>query len=146
MESLNSPLVFSHNDVLSGNVLYDKSVPRVLFIDFEYGSYNPRGFDIGNHFNEWAGFDCDWAKNCPSEDQAKNFIRAYLKQEFSRDPNDDEIAVVYKESEYFMAYSHIFWMLWALVQSKYSTVDFDYLDYAVQRKAGYDFQRKKWNI
>lgn len=29
-------------------------------IDFEYGSYNYRGFDIGNHFNEYAGYDCDY--------------------------------------------------------------------------------------
>lgn len=28
---------------------------RISFIDFEYASYNPRGFDIGNHFNEYAG-------------------------------------------------------------------------------------------
>ena len=25
----------------------------VVFIDYEFASYNYRGFDIANHFNEW---------------------------------------------------------------------------------------------
>jgi thiamine kinase-like enzyme len=32
-----------------------RSPRRVQFIDFEYGGYNHRGFDIGNHFCEYAG-------------------------------------------------------------------------------------------
>ncbi|GIL68076.1 hypothetical protein Vafri_21390 [Volvox africanus] len=31
---------------------------ELQFIDFEYSCYGPRGFDWGNHFNEYAGFDC----------------------------------------------------------------------------------------
>lgn len=34
---------------------------KLYFIDFEYGSYSYRGFDIGNHFNEYAGYDCDYS-------------------------------------------------------------------------------------
>jgi ethanolamine kinase len=33
---------------------------KLYFIDFEYGSYSYRGYDIANHFNEYAGFDCDY--------------------------------------------------------------------------------------
>lgn len=29
------------------------SSPGVSLIDFEYSGYNPRGFDVGNHFCEW---------------------------------------------------------------------------------------------
>lgn len=36
------------------------AVGELTFIDFEYGAYGDRGFDWGNHFNEWAGFDCDY--------------------------------------------------------------------------------------
>jgi len=36
-------------------------VERLYFIDFEYGSYSYRGYDIANHFNEYAGFDCDYS-------------------------------------------------------------------------------------
>lgn len=28
---------------------------RVRFIDYEYAGYNYQAFDIGNHFNEFAG-------------------------------------------------------------------------------------------
>ena len=38
-------------------------LPRVplTVIDFEYSCYGPRGFDLANHFVEYAGFDCDWS-------------------------------------------------------------------------------------
>lgn len=62
-----SPLVFGHNDLLSGNILilqqpgFDPKAPDregpVVFIDYEYGAYTYRDFDIGNHFTEYAGFD-----------------------------------------------------------------------------------------
>ena len=35
---------------------------EMTFIDFEYGAYGDRGFDWGNHFNEWAGYDCDYTQ------------------------------------------------------------------------------------
>jgi ethanolamine kinase len=36
-------------------VLSDKLSGNINFIDYEYASYNYRGFDLGNHFNEFAG-------------------------------------------------------------------------------------------
>lgn len=64
------PLVFGHNDLLSGNILilqqpgFDPAAPdrdgRIVFIDYEYGAYTYRDFDIGNHFTEYAGFDGDY--------------------------------------------------------------------------------------
>lgn len=39
----------------------DLSGPLTV-IDFEYGAYTPRGFDFGNHFNEYAGFECDYTR------------------------------------------------------------------------------------
>jgi ethanolamine kinase len=67
-----SPVVFSHCDLLSGNILilqkegFDAESPdldgRLTVIDFEYGAYAPRGFDFGNHFNEYAGFECDYTR------------------------------------------------------------------------------------
>ena len=50
-----SPAVFAHNDLLAGNILLDKVNDKVYLIDFEYGGTNYRGFDIANHWNEWAG-------------------------------------------------------------------------------------------
>jgi len=67
-----SPLVFAHCDLLSGNILilqrpgFDPDAPDLAgpltVIDFEYGAYAPRGFDFGNHFNEYAGFECDYSR------------------------------------------------------------------------------------
>lgn len=43
------------------SIFPDSYAGKLYFIDFEYGSYNYRGFDIGNHFNEYAGYDCDYS-------------------------------------------------------------------------------------
>jgi hypothetical protein len=34
----------------------------------------------GNHFNEWAGFECQW-ELYPSQEQQSAFLRAYLSRE-----------------------------------------------------------------
>lgn len=52
---LGSPIVFSHNDLLLGNVIYNEKKQRVTFIDYEYADYNYQAFDIGNHFAEFVG-------------------------------------------------------------------------------------------
>lgn len=53
---------------------------NLVFIDFEYCAYNYRGFDIANHFCEWA-YDYSYPEyplfketieNYPSEDQRVN--------------------------------------------------------------------------
>jgi len=38
-----------------GNILllHNTRKPKLVLIDFEYCSYNYRGFDIANHFAEW---------------------------------------------------------------------------------------------
>lgn len=53
-----SPVVFSHNDLQEGNILIRPDHPlmeeKLVLIDFEYCSYNYRGFDLANHFCEWS--------------------------------------------------------------------------------------------
>ncbi|XP_076249307.1 ethanolamine kinase 1 isoform X2 [Calliopsis andreniformis] len=55
LTDLNSDIVFAHNDLLLGNVLYNQKENIVTFIDFEYTAYNYQAFDIANHFAEFAG-------------------------------------------------------------------------------------------
>lgn len=55
LEDLNSNVVFAHNDLLLGNVIYNEKEDTVTFIDFEYTAYNYQAFDIANHFAEFAG-------------------------------------------------------------------------------------------
>ena len=50
------PVVFSHNDINTGNILVreeSECSDPVVLIDYEFSSYNYRGFDLANHFNEW---------------------------------------------------------------------------------------------
>ncbi|XP_071441100.1 choline/ethanolamine kinase-like isoform X2 [Hetaerina americana] len=68
---VSSPVVFCHNDMQEGNILLkEEETPEMrptnqlsspsrrhsnmVIIDFEYCSYNYRGFDIANHFCEWT--------------------------------------------------------------------------------------------
>lgn len=54
---------FSSSDSIDLNWSFDFFFisDKLYFIDFEYGSYSYRGYDIANHFNEYAGFDCDYS-------------------------------------------------------------------------------------
>ena len=93
-QALKSPIVFCHNDLLSGNIMINQNDDRdrrsasqggtsrptedwITFIDFEYAAMAPRGYDWGNHFNEYAGFECDYSRY-PEKDAAGRFIRSYL--------------------------------------------------------------------
>jgi ethanolamine kinase len=159
-----SPVVFAHNDLLSGNILVlqrcgegegdrgerdaeeDPSGP-LTFIDFEYGAYNPRGFDLANHFNEYAGFECDYSRY-PHGDAAKaDFLRAYLEAaaEAGLDeggggsgrgrggapPEEQEarLARLCAEVDAYSLASHAYWGAWSIIQARYSPIDFDYMAY-----------------
>ena len=45
---LQEPMVFSHNDTLLANIIYDGTTNKVRLIDYEYGGPSHRAFDIGN--------------------------------------------------------------------------------------------------
>ncbi|CAG2177472.1 unnamed protein product, partial [Oppiella nova] len=55
---IDSPLVFSHNDLYSPNVLVldnkTASGDQLVICDFEYSSYGFRGTDLGTVINEWG--------------------------------------------------------------------------------------------
>lgn len=56
LTKIRSPVVFCHNDMQEGNILLREDIeePTLVLIDFEYCSYNYRGFDLANHFIEWT--------------------------------------------------------------------------------------------
>jgi len=86
--------VLCHNDLLSGNILLDLAVDAliksdggdaakaqiegIVLIDFEYAAYNYRGFDLANHFCEFAGFDFNIREGFPTTEVRHVFIRHYL--------------------------------------------------------------------
>lgn len=92
---IRTPKVFSHNDLHQGNILlakHSKRRPtlkeRLVFIDFEYCSYNYRAYDLANHFCEWC-FEYDtpeyphfmfFENRFPSEKIQHNFVRNYAQE------------------------------------------------------------------
>ncbi|XP_030071555.1 choline/ethanolamine kinase isoform X2 [Microcaecilia unicolor] len=164
LECTPSPTVFCHNDVQEGNILLlanqdPSSRDRLMLIDFEYSSYNYRGFDIGNHFCEWI-YDYTYDKwpfykasqsNYPNRDQQLHFIRHYLsessgnggvKTKKEQSQTEEEMIV---ETNRFALASHFFWGLWSIVQAKMSTIEFGYLDYAQSRFEAYFSQKNAWS-
>ncbi len=75
LEVTDSPIVFSHNDCQSGNIIFDNG--KIHFIDMEYAGFNHRGFDIANHFCEFAGLSLEF-EHFPSKEVQKQFIQDYL--------------------------------------------------------------------
>lgn len=125
------------------------------FIDFEYGRPCQAGFDVGNHWCEYAGLDCDWSRY-PSAEQRRAFARAYLSEAdaiASRKkkassclppPSDEErVAAFVSQAELFSLAAHLFWTAWARVQVHVSPIDFDYASYARSRFEDFGRRRKK---
>lgn len=149
LSAIPSPVVFAHNDLLPGNILCEWKSNRMELIDFEYGGYNYRGFDIGNHFNEFSGFDYDKILEVyPNKTEQYNFFEAYMRElKGGGRVSNDELDSLYVEVNKYALASHIYWGLWAVVQARFSAIDFDYLNYARQRLgAYYDFKERFRNL
>ncbi|XP_045728185.1 choline/ethanolamine kinase isoform X1 [Mirounga angustirostris] len=157
LDSTPSPVVFCHNDIQEGNILLlsePENTDRLMLVDFEYSSYNYRGFDIGNHFCEWV-YDYtheEWPfykaqpADYPTRGQQLHFIRHYLaevkkgetiSQEEQRKLEEDMLV----EANRYALASHFFWGLWSILQASMSTIEFGYLEYAQSRFQFY-FQQK----
>ncbi|XP_028652995.1 ethanolamine kinase 2 [Erpetoichthys calabaricus] len=138
LSKLGSPIVLCHNDLLCKNIIYNEKEGSVRFIDYEYASYSYQAFDIGNHFNEFAGVsEVDYTLY-PSREFQLQWLHTYLtayKQltKKGEDVSKYEIDTLYVQVNKFALASHFFWGFWALIQAKYSTIEFDFLGYAVLR-------------
>uniref|UniRef100_A0A3Q3J0G5 Ethanolamine kinase n=1 Tax=Monopterus albus TaxID=43700 RepID=A0A3Q3J0G5_MONAL len=164
LESTHSPVVFCHNDCQEGNILLlngsQTSEQKLMLIDFEYSSYNYRGFDIGNHFCEWMyDYTCDEfpffkvdPQAYPSKAQQLHFIEGYLRASdhgFDSLSEEDQMKVKEElcvEVNRFSLASHFFWGLWSIIQAQLSTIEFGYLEYAQARFDAYFQQKKIWTV
>ena len=100
-----------------------------------------RGFDLGNHFCEWSGYDLDFDR-CPSKEQSIEFLATYFDAFHSGTKIDKEerergIEALYQESVRWMMASHLQWYMWAKIQSKISNLKFDYVEYGNKRLTQY---------
>ncbi|KPP67548.1 choline kinase alpha-like, partial [Scleropages formosus] len=162
LESTPSPVVFCHNDCQEGNILLlngreNSDRQKLMLIDFEYSSYNYRGFDIGNHFCEWM-YDYTYdnfpffkanSKNYPTKAQQLHFISSYLLESdsgFGNLSEEDQMKVkeeMLVEVNRFALASHFFWSLWSIIQARISTIEFGYMEYAVARFDAYFEQKRR---
>nr|XP_054588770.1 ethanolamine kinase 1 isoform X2 [Nothobranchius furzeri] len=140
LSGINSPAVLCHNDLLTKNIIYNQKEGEgnrtVKFIDYEYADYNYQAFDIGNHFNEFAGVtDVDYSQY-PSHELQRDWLTAYLesyKHNTGREVtvSEAEVTQLYVEVCKFSLASNFFWGLWAILQSRFSSIDFDFHRYAI---------------
>ncbi|MGH0121241.1 UNVERIFIED_CONTAM: hypothetical protein FKN15_025948 [Acipenser sinensis] len=132
LSEIKSPAVLCHNDLLCKNIIYNKAKGFVKFIDYEYSGCNYQAYDIGNHFTEFAGVSDVNYKLYPSQELQRDWLATYLetyKQCNSMEPTvtDLEVNKLYVQVCKYALVSHFSWGLWALLQSRYSTIDFDFL-------------------
>ncbi|XP_060576210.1 LOW QUALITY PROTEIN: choline/ethanolamine kinase-like [Ruditapes philippinarum] len=161
LSRVESPVVFSHNDLQEGNILYNRNCPDrekcLTVIDWEYCSYNYRGYDFGNHFMEWCynynvteyPYFSYTEHFYPTREQQYEFFKAYLKASHC-DADDVTLHKMYIEANTFALASHSFalashflWGLWSILQNEMSTIQFGFLEYAESRLAGYFAMKKK---
>lgn len=166
LNTVESPIVFSHNDLQEGNILipsdenitlasatqFSKNMVKqfenhIVFIDFEFCSYNQRGFDLGNHFcermfdysnPEWPHYFY-YPNEYPDDEAKLFFIREYLKQSKQLSYNEavDTEEHILMEADYFTLSSHLMWALWSINNFRNSKISFGYLEYGKTRLEAY---------
>ena len=103
-----------NNDLLAGNYIDDGQ--QLWLIDFEYGGNNDPCFEMGNTCQELQ-FD---------ESQLVEMCVAYFGAAYP-----DKLA----RMKLNMIMSDLGWTLWAAIQAKISTIEFDYWGWATERWA-----------
>ncbi|KAL3983049.1 Choline/ethanolamine kinase family protein [Acanthocheilonema viteae] len=174
LEKSGSPVVFCHNDLQEGNLLLhkeytinengdfdtDENEDPISPIDFEYASYNYRGFEFGNYICEYMlDYSNDkppfyWIKRerTPPDEQLYRLFNSYLDEIDKQKRNGDnfypiknlslnreaEIQKLFVEARRFPAVSHLFWSIWSFfLADKSLPISFDYINYGLDRIALY---------
>jgi len=106
------PTVPCHNDLLAGNILDDGR--RLWLIDFEYSGNNDPTFELGNACQELE-YD---------EPRVEEMCASYFGE-----PYPDKLA----RMKLNILMSNVGWTLWAAIQWKVSTIDFDFWSWVDQR-------------
>ncbi|KAI9021417.1 kinase-like domain-containing protein [Phycomyces nitens] len=147
LNSAQSPIVFGHNDTQYGNILKLENTGELVVVDFEYSGYNPRGFDIANHFCEWMyDYHSDHpaslqASRFPTLEERLRFYKAYIDTEESIGISPEELE---KEVSKWLMGPHLFWSLWGLIQASQSEIDFDYFLFFTQRITAFRKELARW--
>lgn len=151
LKGLASPIVFAHNDLLLGNVIYTAEQERVTFIDYEYADYNYAAYDIGNHFTEFPGIDEADFSLYPNREFQLKWLAVYLEAYLGRGgATEAAVERLFVQVNQFALASHFLWLVWALIQAEHSSIDFDFLTFASNRYREYvrrkdEFLALRWD-
>lgn len=108
------PTVPCHNDLLAENYIDDGR--QLWIVDFEYSGNHDPAFELG-----------DTAQECAYDHELR---RALCEAYFGRfDP------VQFARMELFAMMADVGWTLWAAIQAKISTIEFDFWGWAEERWA-----------
>uniref|UniRef100_A0A8C7SSJ8 ethanolamine kinase n=1 Tax=Oncorhynchus mykiss TaxID=8022 RepID=A0A8C7SSJ8_ONCMY len=100
---IGSTTVLCHNDLLPKNIIYD--------------------YKEGNHFNEFAGVKGIDYSLYPSPELQRDWLTAYLE---SCKHSVGLGATVTGREVQELQVSNFFWGLWAILQARYSSIDFNF--------------------
>ncbi|XP_035810522.2 ethanolamine kinase 1 isoform X3 [Amphiprion ocellaris] len=119
LSQIDSPTVLCHNDLLTKNIIYNH---KEGVNDVDYSLY-------------------------PSWELQRDWLTAYLesyKHSTGREVTvtEAEVTRLYIQVCKFSLASNFFWGLWAILQSRYSSIDFDFQRYALAR-LNYYFEKKE---
>lgn len=108
------PTVPCHNDLLAENYIDDGN--QLWLVDYEYSGNNDPTFELGNTCQEQQYDEARIVEMC-----AAYFGQAY----------PDALGVARMKLNMIM--SDVGWSLWAAIQAKISTIEFDFWGWAVER-------------
>ena len=115
-------------------------------------------YDIANHFNEYAGVECNYDRDFPKDAEIEDFLRTYLMSLRTLQlENRAEFALAFGQTEqildsngtngiigewvaqvkFLTCLSHFVWSCWSVLQAANSEIDFDFASYAAARYARY---------
>jgi thiamine kinase-like enzyme len=103
-----------HNDLLADNVLSDGA--RLWIVDYEYSGMNDPAFELGNTCQELGYDDAQVAELCAAYfGEATPALLARMRLQ--------------------MIMSDVGWTLWAAIQARISTIEYDFWGWAEERWA-----------
>jgi thiamine kinase-like enzyme len=108
------PSVPCHNDLLAENYLDDGAV--LWLVDWEYSGNNDPAFELGNTCQE-LGYD---------DEQIRELCAAYF---------GEASPALLARMRLQMIMSDVGWTLWAAIQARISTIDYDFTGWAEERWA-----------
>jgi len=143
LKAYSSNVALTHNDLNHGNIIYNSKTDTVIFVDLEASDYSDIGFDIGNHFCEWAGLDLRFSEYPTKRDQMfflKHYLAAFDSVNVEQ-VEEQKLEELYAQVNKYALLSHLFWYIWSKIQAKISDIKFDYKAYGNKRLE--EFHKRK---